>query len=77
MKKAEKIIGWIFIAAAVLSLYEYIFVQGMFTWLMALAAVFVTGIPAIIMALIDKNYRLAVTDALFVIALTAGYMFTI
>ena len=77
MKKAELIVGIVFIVSAFLALYEFIFIQGMFTWLMALALVAVTGLAAIVMALINKNYRLAITDLLFIIALTAGYMFTI
>ncbi len=75
MKKAEKIIGIIFIIVSVLALGEFLFVRGMFTWLMAMGAVVITGIPAIITAIINKNYRLAITDAMFITSLAAGYMF--
>lgn len=56
-----------------LTAYEFLFVRGMFTWLLAVAASIVTGLANIVLAVKERRYPDAGLYLLSSIALCMGY----
>ena len=74
MKKASKIIDIIFIIVSILCLCEFIFIRGMFTWLLSFAAIIIFGLIQIIFSLINKSYYKALITLLLVISICSAYL---
>lgn len=71
--KASKFLQIAFLVVGVLDILEFLFVRGMFTWLIAVAAVAVVGILNIIVSLKNKEPLLAALYTISAIALCMGY----
>ncbi len=72
--KNQKNLQIAFLVAATLTVLEYSFVQGLFTWLMVTALVVILGAINIIFCLKEKQWINAYSYLIFIIALTMGYM---
>lgn len=73
MEKASKVIDILFLVVTILSLCEFIFVRGMFTWLISVFALLFIGIIEIIFCIKNKACYKAALVALVVIAICSGY----
>lgn len=73
MEKMSKIVDIIFIIVATLCLAEFVFLRGMFTWLLSFCAMILFGVIEIIFCLINKNYYKAVLVFFLVVAVCNGY----
>lgn len=73
MEKYNKIFKAVYIAAAALTIYEYLFVTGMFTSPIALILIFVTGIINFVFSFKNKNYNEAVLYIVSTVGLSMGY----
>ncbi len=69
----KKIIRALFVIAAILTIYEYIMICGMFTAPLTFLIMSVIGIINVILSLIEKQYSLALLYLLATIGLTMGY----
>lgn len=74
MEKASKVIDVLFLVVAILSLCEFIFIRGMFTWLISVFAVLLLGFLEIIFCIKNKVYYKASLVALVVVAICSGYL---
>lgn len=74
MKKASKVIDIIFIIVASLCLCEFIFIKGMFSWLLSFGAIILFGTVQIIFSIINKSYYKALMTLLLVISICSGYL---
>lgn len=73
MEKASKIFDLLFLIVAILSLIEFIFIRGMFTWLIAVSVLLLIGLIQIVFCIKNKAYYKAALVALVVIAICSGY----
>ena len=73
MEKYNKIFKALYIASAALAIYEYLFVTGMFTSLIALVFISVTGIINLVLSFKDKKYNEAVLYIVSTVGLSMGY----
>ena len=64
----------LFLIIGVLVVFEFAFIRGMFTWLIAVAAVVLVGGYNIIMKWRDKEWLYACLYLLTVVALCMGYL---
>ncbi len=62
-----------FLVVGTLTALEFIFVQGLFTWLMAVGATVIVGSVNIIMSIRNKQWLEVWTFALLIVALCMGY----
>ncbi len=62
-----------FLVVGTLTALEFIFVQGLFTWLMAVGATIIVGSVNIIMSIRNKQWFEVWTFALLIVALCMGY----
>lgn len=62
-----------FLIVGALTVLEFIFIRGMFTWLIAVFAVSILGIMNIILSIKNKDMMLAALYALATVALCMGY----
>lgn len=72
--KTSKLISVIFVVIALLSLCEYIFIRGMFTWLISLISVAIMGIVNIIFQAKEKNWLGTILTIIVVLIITALYL---
>lgn len=63
-----------FLAAGALTVLEFIFIRGMFTWLIAVALVTILGALNIVLSCRDREWRTAFHYVLTTVALTMGYL---
>lgn len=70
----KKIAKLIYLIAGLITILEFLFVRGMFTWLIVVTLVIITGIVNIIMEIKDKNYMGAAHYIVTSVALCMGYM---
>lgn len=73
MEKASKIFDLLFLIVAILSLIEFIFIRGMFTWLIAVLALLLIGFIQIVFCIKNKAYYKAALIALVVVGICSGY----
>lgn len=73
MEKVTKVVDAIFMIVALLCLGEFMFLRGMFTWLLSFFAIILFGIIEIIFCLINKSYYKAVLVLMLVLAICTGY----
>ena len=73
MEKASKIFDLLFLIVAILSLIEFIFIRGMFTWLIAVFALLLIGLIQIVFCIKNKAFYKAALVALVVITICSGY----
>ncbi len=73
MKKLGNVLQIAYLIVGTLCALEFIFVQGLFTWLMAVAAVVVVGAANVVYALAKKRWAQAYLYALLAVALCMGY----
>lgn len=71
-----KKIRWdiLFLIVGALTILEFTFVKGLFTWLMVVFATIAIGSVNIVMQLKDKNFPQATLYTICTIALCMGYM---
>lgn len=62
-----------FLVIGALTILEFIFVRGMFTWLIAVGAIIIVGILNIIINIKYKEWLQAVLYALSTVAFCMGY----
>lgn len=62
-----------FIIIAILTIFEFLFVRGLFTSVLALIASSIVGIINILFAAKEKQYNEAILYAIATIALNMGY----
>ena len=74
MKKVSKIIDVLFIIVTLLSLYEYNFMLGMFSWILSFGLIVLFGIIQIIFSLLNKSYYKALLVLLLVVSICSGYI---
>ena len=74
MKKISKIFDVLFIIISILCLCEFIFIRGMFSWLLSFIAIILFGIIQVILCLVNKSYYKAILTALLVISICSGYL---
>ncbi len=63
-----------FLIIGVLTALEFIFVKGLFTWLIAVGATAIVGLANVFMALKNKEWIQACFYLLLIVALCMGYM---
>ncbi len=68
--------GWnlLFLLVGVLTILEFTFVRGLFTWLIAVSAVVIIGLINIAFEAKDKNWSQAALYTITTIALCMGYL---
>ena len=71
--KNIKYLQFAFLFVGVLAALEFILVRGMFTWIIAVAAVIVVGGLNIIMSIKHKKWLQALHYTLTTVALSMGY----
>lgn len=71
--KARNIWGILFLVIGVLTVLEFIFIRGMFTWLMMVALVSVVGLVNIVLSLRARRFYAAAHFLLTSVALVMGY----
>lgn len=71
--KNIKYLQYAFLIVGVLAVFEFIFVRGMFTWLISVAAVIVVGSLNVIVGIKNKEWLQALHYILSIIALCMGY----
>lgn len=74
MKKAKAAAEIAFLIVGTLTVLEFVFVRGMFTWAIATAAVCVTGLLNIVLSAASRNWREALLYLLCSAALCMGYL---
>lgn len=74
MKKFAKIFDIIFIVVALLSLIEFSFVRGMFTWIISVGALTILGAIEAIWLVCRKEYHKSVLTSLLCLAILSGYI---
>ena len=72
-KKGRKACQIIFLIVGFLTVLEFLFVRGMFTWLMAVMATVTAGGWNLVVALIDKRWLDACMYLICSVALCMGY----
>lgn len=70
MKKAFAIL---FLVAGALTVLEFIFISGMFTWLVMAGLVILLGLINIVLEMKERNYMQALLYLLAAVALVMGY----
>lgn len=73
VRKGREVARILFLVVGTLTVLEFVFVRGMFTWLIAVAATLCAGIWNIVLALIDKRWSDAALFLLCSVALCMGY----
>lgn len=63
-----------FLIVGTLTILEFIFVRGMFTWLIAVTAVTIVGIMNMFMSIKDNDWAEAGLYLLATVALCMGYL---
>lgn len=63
-----------FLIVGLLTVLEFVFVRGMFTWLIAVAAVAVTAAINVALSCRDKEWLSALHYVLTAVALCMGYL---
>lgn len=63
----------LFLVVGVLTVFEFIYIRGMFTWLIAVAAVILVGTLNIALKLKDNDWMQAALYLLSIVALCMGY----
>lgn len=63
----------VFLIVGALTVLEFLFVRGMFTWMIAVAATVCAGLWNIVLALMDRRYMDAALFLLCSVALCMGY----
>lgn len=71
--KASKYLQIAFLVVGALTVLEFIFIRGMFSWLIAVTAIIVVGVLNIIVSIKNKELLLAALYILSIIALCMGY----
>lgn len=71
--KNSKYLQISFLVVGALTMLEFIFIRGMFTWLIAVAAIVVVGVLNIIASINKQELLLAALYALSTAALCMGY----
>ena len=71
--KVEKNLNILFLAVGTLTVFEFIFVRGMFTWLIAVVSVIVVGSLNVVVNIKNKEWSQASLYILSTIALCMGY----
>lgn len=74
MKKVSKVIDVLFIIVTLISLYEYNFIRGMFSWILSFGLIVLFGIIQIIFSLLNKSYYKALLVLLLVVSICSGYI---
>ena len=74
MMKLKKGFQIAYLIVGALVVCEYIFVQGMFTWLIAVGAACVMGVANILLTAKDREWRTALLYLLCTLALCMGYL---
>ena len=74
MKKVSEVIDVLFIIVTLLSLYEYNFIRGMFSWILSFGLIILFGIIQIIFSLLNKSYYKALLVLLLVVSICSGYI---
>lgn len=64
----------LFLIAGILTILEFIFIKGMFTWLIMTSIVCLVGVINIFLAIKDRNYMEAFLYLVASIALIMGYI---
>lgn len=72
--KTHKYLQIAFLIVGALTVLEFVFIRGMFTWLIAVAAVAVLGTLNVIASVKNKELLLAALYILSTIALCMGYI---
>lgn len=72
-KKRFMVLQILYLFVGFLTVLEYIFIRGMFTWLIAVVTVVVIGALNIIVSIKNKNLLLAALYILTTISLCMGY----
>ncbi len=62
-----------FLIVGTLVVLEFLFIQGMFTWLMAVAAIIVVGLLNVIINVKNKEWLQTLVYILATVALCMGY----
>lgn len=70
---AEKIGSIIFLVVGILTVLEFIFIRGMFTWLLMVSLVIICGTGNMVVRLMRHDYLSAALFALCSTALCMGY----
>lgn len=71
--KSKKYAQIAFIIVGILTVCEFIFVRGMFTWLLAVAAIVAIGVVNILVNIKQKDWLQAALFLLSTVALSMGY----
>ena len=71
--KSSKILQFLFLVVGVLTALEFIFIRGMFSWLIAVVATVVVGVLNVSASLKNKELLLAALYILSTVALCMGY----
>lgn len=71
--KSSKILQILFLVVGVLTALEFIFIRGMFSWLIAVVATVVVGVLNVSASLKNKELLLAALYILSTVALCMGY----
>lgn len=71
--KFSRIMDAIFLLVGVLTILEFIYVRGMFTWFIAVVATIIAGAIEIFYSLKEKQFMKAALVLLSVVALCMGY----
>lgn len=71
--KTEKIAAVIFLVVGVMTVLEYVLIQGMFTAPLMIAISIIAGVVNIVIALIHKKYMNTLFYILLTVALNMGY----
>ncbi len=72
--KADKFFSVLFLVVGAATVCEFLFVRGLFTSFIAMAAVALAGLVNIALALLAKCVRTALLYALCTVALCMGYI---
>ena len=73
MKKMADYLQIAFLIAGALTVFEFIFIRGMFTWLIAVAATVIIGTINITFSLIHREWLKAAMFLLTTVSLCMGY----
>lgn len=74
MKPIKNYFSILFLVVGVITILEFLFIQGLFTSIMAMLAVLVAGIINVIVELMDKKILYALLYLLATIALCISYI---
>ena len=70
----EKNLKRMFLVVGLLTVLEFVFVRGMFTWLICVAATVLVGALNIFVSIKEKDLMQAALYALCVVSLCMGYL---